>query len=259
MKTWIFLTYTIGGTLAVLFGTLGAGQLAPGSPVPALVTGLGLLLLLGFPFWWSLRHAFSVPDPLRDGRAIASWAEAAPAIFARRFALVAAVLGAGLAISVVVFAWFSATGPPAGAFETLLLHFQVMFLLAAFTAILSASSVGPSLLNAAGNNRQRLKRINQVVLRGKDVTLDEQEQIQAARVASVLPVSIPLQTYGMGYLFASSGTIFLRQDLVGEGGFFGTLFLVLLVVLVAVLVPHTMRQVRRARRYATRNAGLLAG
>ena len=29
MKTWAFLTYAIGGTLAILFGTLGAGHFRP--------------------------------------------------------------------------------------------------------------------------------------------------------------------------------------------------------------------------------------
>ena len=258
MKTWAFLTYTIGGTLAVLFGTLGVGQLASGSPLPALLAGLGLLLLLAFPLWWSLRHAFSTPDPLRNGRGTPSWTEAAPAIFARKFALVGAVLGAGLAISVVVFAWFSATGPPAGAFETLLLHLQVLFLLAAFTAILSASSVGPSLLNAAGNSRQRLKRINKVVLRGKDVALDEEEQIQAVRVASVIPVSVPLQTYGLGFLLTSSVAVFVRQALLGQGDFFGVFFLIVLAIIVVILVPNMTRRLRRARRYANQHAGLLA-
>lgn len=258
MKTWFFLTYTISGTVLVLFAALGAGQLAPGSPVPALVTGLGLLVILGFPLWWRLRDAFSTPDPLRGGRAIASWSEATPVIFARRFALIGAVLGGGLAISVVLFAWFGATDPPAAAFETLLGYLQALFLAAAFTAIFSATSVGQALLRAAGNSQEQLKRINQVVLRGREMDLDGQEQIHAARVASVLPVSVPLQTYGFGYLFASTGTIFARQALVGQGGFFGILFLILLVIFVAVLVPRTMRQVRKARRYANKHAGLLA-
>lgn len=257
MKTWAFLTYTIGGTLAVLFGTLGVGQLTSGSPLPALLAGLGILLLLAFPLWWSLRHAFSTPGPLRGGKSVPSWTDATPAIFARKFALVGCVLGAGLTSSVVVFAWFSATGPPAEALITLLLHLQLLFLVPAVTAILSATSLSQALSNAAGNSHERLKRINQVVLRGKDVALDEEEQIQAARVASVIPVSVPLQTYGLGFLLASSVAVFVRQALLGQGDLFAVFFLILLAVIVGILVPNMTRRLRRARRYATRNAGLL--
>lgn len=259
MKVAAFLIYTIAGTIAVLFGTYGVGQLARGSPVPALLAGLGLLTVLGALAWWGFRRSLSAPGSQHNDPSGLFWTTEAREMVGRKFALVGGVLGSGLAVSVAVFAVTNATDPAAEALEALLAHLSVVFMLAAVTGIFVLFPLNSTLRDAAGDSPARRKRINHVALDGKHIALDEDEKLLAVRVATMAPVFLPLQNFGFAYLYGSLAMQNIRFLLVDPGDVFPTVLLIFLAVVVVISIPRIALQVRRARRYANQNAALLAG
>lgn len=117
MKVAAFLVSTVAGTLAVLLGTYGVGQLAPGSPAPALLTGLGLLVVLGALAWSGFRRALSAQGVKRHDPSGIFWTPEARKLVGNKFAFMGAILGAGLAVSVIAFALTGATDPAPEALE----------------------------------------------------------------------------------------------------------------------------------------------
>ena len=259
MKVAAFLTYTIAGTIAVLFVTYGVGQLTPGSPVLALVAGLGLLVVLGMLAWWGFRRALSAPGSQHNDPSGLFWTPEAREMVGRKFTLVGAVLGAGLAVSVVVFVFTNATDPAAEALEALLVHLSVVFMLAAVTSISALFPLNNTLRDAAGDSPTRRKRINHVALGGKDIALDEDEKLHAVRVATMAPAFLPLQNFGFAYLYGSLAMQNIRFLLVDSGDVFPAVLLVFLAVVVVIYIPRVAMQVRHARRYANKNVAVLAG
>lgn len=260
MKVAAFLGYTIAGTLAVLFATFGVGQWAPAaSPLPAMLTGLGLLLVLAVPLWFRLRGDLSPEEATSDNEADPFWTAEARRMVARKFALVAAVLGAALLISIIAFSIVRAGASTPEALESLSFFLQLVFLAATFTAIFTTFPLAGALRDAAALSPKALQRINRVVLRAQDVELDAQEQAGALRLARLAPVILPLQNFGMAYLYASLATQLIRAALQDRGDVFSAAFLVLLIAIVAFFVPFLARQVRRARRYARKHGALIGG
>lgn len=254
MKPAVFQIYTIAGTLGVLFGTLGVGQLASASPLPALLAGLGILLLIAAPFWWQFRHAFSGPDPLRSGPPEQAWtADTASQVFARNFARAGILLGAGLVISVIVFALTSANGPPAEALKVLSFTVQALFVLLGFTVMITTVPLDTAAHNAVGDSRSQMRRINKVALGGRHVALNENDQLVALRVAVVAPVRLRLQGFSLNFFLAFLAVGFGRALLLDQLGFYDVIFPSLVLLLVIVRTPYVAGQVRRARRYASEN------
>lgn len=258
MKVAAFLGYTIAGTLAVLFATFGVGQGAS-SPLPAMLTGLGLLLLLAIPLWFRLRRGLSPEEATSDNEADPFWPPEARRMVARKFTLVAGVLGAAELLGVIVVSVTSAGAGPAEALESTSLCLQVVLLAAAFTAIFTIFPLAGALRDAAAVSPEALRRINRVVLRSKDVDLDEDEQRGALRLARLAPVILPLQNFGMAYLYASVATQFTRAVLQDRGDAFPAAVLVLIIATVAFFVLFLARQVRRAKRYAREHGALIEG
>lgn len=254
MKPAAFQIYTMFGIFAVLFGTLGVGQLASASPRPALLAGLGILLLIAAPFWWQFRHALSGPDPLRSGPPEQTWTEdTAQQVFARNFARAGILLGAGLVISVIVFALTSANDPPAQALEVLSYTVQALFVLTGATVVITTVPLDTAAHNSAGDSRSRMKRINKVALGGRHIALNENDQLVALRVAVVAPVRLRLQGFGLNFFLAFFVVGLGRTILLGEVGF-GDVFAPSLILLIALIrVPFVARQLRRARHYASQN------
>lgn len=259
MKVAAFLTTTIAGTLAVLFGTYGVGQLASDSPVPALVAGLGLLAALGALAWRGFRRSLSAPGLGHNDPSRLFWTPEVRKMAGRKLALIGAILGAGLAVSVIAFALTGATDPAPEALKSLSFHLQMVFVVAGFTAIIVTFPLNSALRNAAGVPPGVMARINLVVLHGKDVELTEEQQLAAARMAVVVPVILPLQKFGLFYLYGYFATAFIQTLLVGESQVMPTALLVFMGVVVVTYLPYLARQIRHASHYALTNAALPAG
>ncbi|MGO2004773.1 hypothetical protein [Arthrobacter rhombi] len=253
MRPSAFQIYTIAGTLTVLFGTLAVGQLVSDSPLPALLAGLGLLLLIAAPFWWRFRHAFSGPDPLRGGPPEQTWTEDTPSqVLTRNFARAGILLGAGLVISVVVFALTTANDPPDQALKVLSYIAQGLFLVAAITVAITTVPLDTASHDAVGDSRARMKRINQVALGGKHLSLSEHDQLVALRVAIVAPVRLRLQGFGLTFFLALLAVGICRDIPLGDLSF-GDAFIPALLLLALIRIPYVAGQLRRARHYASEN------
>lgn len=260
MKVALFLVGTIGGTLAVLFGTLGAGQLAgDASPRSALLTGLGLYLVLGGATWWGFLRKPSDTSGAANDLSELSWTPEARAITTRKLRVVGLVFGGALLLSVIGFALTHAVSPLGEALSSLSFHLQGIFLVATFAAVIATYPLGTALREASGAGPVRHRRISKVVLGNKDLPLEVEEQVGAARMAAVAPVVLPLVNFSFGYLYASLLTQYIRFVVEEPGDPLATVLLVSLILFVAVCVPLYARQIRRARRYASDHASLLVG
>lgn len=254
MKPAAFQIYTITGTLGVLLGTLGVGQLVSDSPRPALLAGLGILLLIAAPFWWRLRHAFSGPDPLRSGPPEQTWTEDTPSqVFARNFARAGILLGVALLISVIVFSLTTANNPPAQTWEVLSYIAQGLFLLTGLMVIITTVPLDTAAHDAIGDSRSQMKRINKVALGGKHLYLNEHDQLVALRVAIVAPVRLRLRGFGITFFLAFFAVGLCRNIVLGEGDFFDFLFPALFLLFALIRIPYVGGQLRRARHYASEN------
>ncbi len=259
MKVPAFLTSTIAGTLAVLFGTYGVGQLAPASPVPALLAGLGLLVVFGALAWRGIRRALSAPGLEHSDPSGLFWTPEARKMVGSKFGLIGAIIGAGLAISVIAFALTGATDPAPEALKSVSFHLQVVFLVAGLTAIIVTFPLNSALRDAADVTPGQMTRINQVVLRGKDVDLTEEQRLAAARMAVLVPVILPLQKFGLFYLYGYFAIAFIETLLAGERQIMPTALLVFMGVVVVTYIPYLAMQVRHASHYARTNGVQPAG
>lgn len=254
MKPTLFQLHLLLATPVVLLGTQVAGQLAPASPAPALLSGLGLLLLFAAPLWWRLRHAFSEPNPLGGGPPEQIWtADTASEVFARNFARTGILLGVALAISVIVFALTGAHEPPDQALEVLSYIVQGLFVLTAFTLTITSVPLDTASHDAVGDSRKSMKRINQVALGGKDLPLTEHDRLVALRVAIVAPLRLRLRGFGITFFLAFLAVGFGRNIALGEGDIFDFLLPALLLLLALIRIPYVAGQLRRARHYASEN------
>ncbi|GAA1361868.1 hypothetical protein GCM10009596_20640 [Arthrobacter rhombi] len=260
MKVALFVATTIGGTLIVLFGMLGAGQLAAGSsPAPPLLTGLGLFVVCGAAVWRGfLRKPSDTPAVANDLSEL-SWMPEARAITTRKLRVVGEVLGAGLLLGIFGFGLTHAGSPLGEALSSLSFYLQGILLATTFAAAISTYPLGTALREASGANVSRHRVISKVVLKNKDLPLDEDEQLGAARMAAVVPVVLPLANFSLGYLFASLLTQYARFAVEEPQDPFITILSVLLVLAIVVCVPLYARKIRRARRYASDHAALLVG
>lgn len=260
MKVALFLVSTIGGTLVVLFGTLGAGQLAGGaSPRITLITGLGLYVLLGGATWWGFLRRPPETGAAANDLSELSWTPEARAITTRKLRIVGLILGVALLASVIGFALTHAGSTRGEALSSLSFHVQGVFLVATFAALIATYPLGSALREASGAGPARHRIISKVVLGNKDLPLEAAEQLGAARMAAVTPVVLPLVNFSFGYLYASLVAQYIRFVVDEPGDSLATVLLVSLILFVAACIPLYARQIRRARRYASEHAALLVG
>lgn len=254
MKPAAFQIHTITGTLGVMLGTLGAGQLVSDSPQPALLAGLGILLLFAAPFWWRFRHAFSGPDPLRSGPPEQTWTQdTASQVFARNFARAGIFHGVALVISVVAFALTGASDPPDQSLEVLSYIVQGLFLLTGLMVFITTVPLDTAAHDAVGDSRSQMKRINRVALGGKHLPLSEHDQLVALRVAVVAPVRLRLQGFSLNFFLALFAVGLSRDILLGEAGFRDFIIPSLFLLFAFIRAPYVGGQLRRARHYASEN------
>ncbi|WP_417215559.1 hypothetical protein [Arthrobacter sp.] len=260
MKVALFVASTIGCVLLVLFGTLAAGQLAGGSPTSAaLLTGLGLFVVCGGAIWHGfLRHSSNAPAVANDLSEL-SWTPEARAITSRTMRKVGLVVAAALLASLCGFGSTHAGLPLSEALASLSFYLQGVFLAGTFATVIATYPLGTALREASGADASRHRVISKVVLRGKDLPLDADEELGAARMAAVAPVVLPLLNFSFGYLFATLLTQYARFVAEHPADPFITVLFAVLVLTIVVGIPLLARQIRRARRYASDHAALLVG
>lgn len=260
MKVALFVATTIGATLIVLFGALGAGQLAAGSsPAPPLLAGLSLFVVCGGAIWLGFLRKPSRTPAVANDLSELSWTPEARAITARKMRIVGLALGAALLLSLFGFGLTHAGAPAGEAMPSLSFYLQGIFLVATFTSVIAAYPLGSALREASGATVTRHRVISKVVLKNKDLPLSEDERLGAARMAAVVPVVLPLVNCGFGYLYASLVVQYIRYVVEYPGDPLAAVLLASLIAFIVVGVPLLCRQVLRARRYASDHAALLVG
>lgn len=164
-----------------------------------------------------------------------------------------------IAVTFVVAAVVSAVGVavlnvlvhsrPEDALVLVLLAAQLTFLATAFAAIIVALPFARLLRDAGGRDVDRLRRFAKVVLRGKDLTIDEAERPAAVRYAQVVQLVLQFNTSYIALFSTSLAFQFVSRMASGGMVVFSAVFLVLMVGFLAWLLPLNVLRIRRARRY----------
>jgi hypothetical protein len=129
--------------------------------------------------------------------------------------------------------------------------------LASAACIVVSLPLNPRLRDAANSDLGRLRKLTRVVLRGKKLELNEDEQMAAARYAVLLSVALPFQ---LGYLVLFYVGLGLQQFEVltlFDNSSFSVVLLAALAALLVVFTPMFGSQIVRARRYASDHGDLL--
>ncbi|TCK61367.1 hypothetical protein [Curtobacterium sp. PhB136] len=139
--------------------------------------------------------------------------------------------------------------PPHDALIAALLAGQLTFLATAFASIVVALPFSRLLRDAGGRDVDRLRRYAKVVLRGKDIPIDEAEQPSAVRYAQVVQLVLQFNTAYITLFYVSIAFQLASGILRGDLVTFSTVFLVLMVGFLAWALPWMIMRIRRARRY----------
>jgi MFS family permease len=134
---------------------------------------------------------------------------------------------------------------------------ELPFIAAAMATIIVALPLNRMLRETTDRDVARLRRVAKVVLRRRDIPLDDSDQRAAARYATVIPIVLGFQTGYIALLYVGLGCLFVGQLIDHTGTVFPLVFLALYVILLAWLVPTTLMRARRARDYARTHAALL--
>ncbi|WP_336696729.1 hypothetical protein [Curtobacterium sp. USHLN213] len=89
-----------------------------------------------------------------------------------------------------------------------------------------------------------------VVLRGKELPLDEADRAGAVRYARIVPLALQFQLVFTGLLYVAIAFQFVSSAVRGDLGLLPVVFLVAMVVVLAWAIPLSVRRIGRARRYA---------
>jgi|GEM_PF-3654888 len=160
------------------------------------------------------------------------------------FVVAAVVSGAAVAVLNVLL-----PSRPHEALIVVLLGGQLTFLATAFAAVIVALPFSRLLRDAGGRDVDRLQRWAKVVLRGKDLPIDETELPGAVRYAQVVQLVLQFNTAYVTLLYVSIAFQFVSGMLRGTLVVFSAVFLGLMVVLLVWLLPRTVVRIRRARRF----------
>lgn len=127
-------------------------------------------------------------------------------------------------------------------------------LAAAFTSSLTMISLGPGVRTILGADLGRAQKISKVVVRGKDIPLDEAELSTAARYAERMPTVIGFQIANFCLTYVAILTLQVPRMISGLDTL-TTFIVVLFVIGLVVLVPLQIVQLRRVQRYAREHPG----
>jgi hypothetical protein len=136
------------------------------------------------------------------------------------------------------------------------LAFEFGAIAAAFACIVVTLPLNRQIRETVGRDLGTIRKLAKVVLRKKDIPLDENEQVAAAKYAVVIAI---LLSFTLGYISLLYIGIAIQQVTVifNEGSVFAVGELVILVIVLLALFPLQIVRIMRARRYAREHADLL--
>lgn len=136
--------------------------------------------------------------------------------------------------------------------QSVLLAGQLTFTATAFATAMVALPFGRALRDIGGRDIGTLQRLAKVVLRGKEIALDDRDQRSAVQYARLIPLSMRFQLASLGLLYIGLAFQFVSSALRGELGLLPAVVLPLMAAVLLWAVPTTLRRMRRARTYADR-------
>ncbi|RNE64056.1 hypothetical protein [Cryobacterium tepidiphilum] len=133
----------------------------------------------------------------------------------------------------------------------------VAFFAAAMAGILVTMPLFRQIREIVGRDAGQVRKLAKVVLKGKRLDLDEEEQVDATKYAAVAAIMLPFQLAYMMLLYA--GIILQQVQLLANPVARQLVIpmLALLVLLLVVVVPFSVRYIRRARAYAREHEDLV--
>ncbi|POH71907.1 hypothetical protein [Arthrobacter glacialis] len=249
---WVVLGLEVLAAIAIaIFAVfVGMGWWLPSAFIAVEIVLLGIGVLVGD---WLRRRDEAHPQQL-------SWAPVTRAEIARKIAIIAitfiVVLIAGiLVLGIVRIVGNAEESLPVGVHLLFALSFASMG--ASFAGINSTLPLNAQLRDAAVRDMGTMQKVSKVVLRNKQIDLDENEQIAAAKYAAVIPTTLGFMVSYFALLYIGLGAQQVVRLVSGPVDAFTVGMLAALVGVLAFLFPYFIIRVRRARTYARDHADLL--
>ncbi|MFJ3320559.1 hypothetical protein [Curtobacterium sp. NPDC086286] len=229
---------------AVVFVLAALSAQAPVWVPVLLVVGAGVLLAVARPLGALFRRTEAPISDLSDDVPGVGLVRRAIRSIATTFVIAAVVC----TIGVTLLAAFSDRG--GALLQVVLLGGQLTFTATAMAAIVVALPLNRALRDSGGRDLGRLQRYAKVVLRGKELPLDEADRAGAVRYARIVPLALQFQLVFTGLLYVAIAFQFVSSAVRGDLGLLPVVFLVAMVVVLAWAIPLSVRRIGRARRYA---------
>ncbi|MDR6573453.1 hypothetical protein J2X60_002099 [Curtobacterium sp. 320] len=229
---------------AVVFVLAALSAQAPLWVPVLLVVGAGVLLAVARPLGALFRSTEAPISDLSDDVPGVGLVRRAIRSIATTFVIAAVVC----TIGVTLLAAFSDRG--GALLQVVLLGGQLTFTATAMAAIVVALPLNRALRDSGGRDLGRLQRYAKVVLRGKELPLDEADRAGAVRYARIVPLALQFQLVFTGLLYVAIAFQFVSSAVRGDLGLLPVVFLVAMVVVLAWAIPLSVRRIGRARRYA---------
>lgn len=229
---------------AVVFVLAALSAQAPVWVPVLLVVGAGVLLAVARPLGALFRR--SEPPITDQGDDVPGTGLVRRGV--RSIATTFVIAAVVCTIGVTLLAAFSDRG--GALLQVVLLGGQLTFTATAMAAIVVALPLNRALRDSGGRDLGRLQRYAKVVLRGKELPLDETDRAGAVRYARIVPLALQFQLVFTGLLYVAIAFQFVSSVVRGDLGLLPVVFLVAMVVVLAWAIPLSVRRIGRARRYA---------
>lgn len=239
------------GAALVIVGTAvgGGGPLVPVLCIAGSVVLFAAAVLIGRALY---RYDRKHPRPTTE------WVAIEPAAIRKRVVVAALTFVGVMIIGIISLALLN--GAVEGKLDlVVVVLYPVTFasLAAGLVCLLSTLGWSRRIRDVTDRDPARLRRVAQVVLRGKKHALDEHDQIAAAKYAAIVSVTMPFQTTYFLLLYVG---VLMQQGFLwshGDDHSVALFLLPLYVVLLVVFIPLQIVRSRRARRYARAHAVVL--
>jgi hypothetical protein len=222
-------------------------------PIVFVVVG-AILMVLAFVVGNALRRRDEAREP-----ADVPWQPIDRRVIQRKILIVAVTFVVALVVVSVLVGIAEAGGrhPDRAIGETLSFGFEFGFIAAAFACALVTLSIARALRASLNRDLGRARKFARLILRGKNVELTSDEQVPAARYASLISINL---SFTLGFLLLLYVGLFIQEvQQLTNGGSQGFVlgYMVGLVVVLVVLFPMQIVRIRRAQRYARDHDELL--
>jgi hypothetical protein len=250
LRWWLVGVVAVDVVAAVFVVLASVSARAPLWVPLVLLIGAAVLVVvvrpLGALFRRNERPIEDDPDPALPGAAV----------IRRKIVTIGVTFVVAAVVATIGAALLAALGDHRGTglTQAVLLAGQLTFTATAVATVIVALPFNRALRDAGGRDLGRLRRFAKVVLRGKDLPLDEVEERGAVRYARILPLAMQFQLAYTGLLYIAIAFQFVSAAIRGDLGVLPEVFLAAMVVVLVWLVPLTVRRIRRARRYVDEHA-----